>query len=80
MSKKKFLEYLRENFSSIEDAERDGLVEMKERKVMQYVYMDQRLIHTGNECYFVSANHDLTYGEVETAIVMFKCPLKRAKQ
>jgi len=79
MSKKKFLEYLRENFSSIEDAERDGLVEMKERKVMQYIH-GLGLVNTGNECCFVSANHELTYGEVETAIVMFKCPVKRSQE
>ena len=79
MSKKKFLEYLRENFNSIEDAERDGLIEMKERKVMQYIH-GLGLIHTGNECYFVSENHELTYSEVETAIVMFKCPVKRPQK
>ena len=75
MSKKKFLEYLRENFNSIEDAERDGLVEMKERKVMQYI--GGCLVYTSNECYFVSGNHELTYSEVETAIGMFKCPVER---
>jgi len=79
MSKQKFLEYLRDNYNSIEYAERDGLIEMKEWKVMQYAN-DQGFIHAGNEYYFVSANHELTYSKVETAIIMFKCPVERPQK